>query len=68
MSRDLDILRKWATDRADSDPDTDARPLWGQIRDEVSAYLDDVHLPITGDQPLFLDLLDPSPPTEGINP
>lgn len=65
MSRDLAILRKWSTERAESDVDVDARPLWAQIRDEVSAYLDDGPQPITGDQPLFPDLPNPSPtPTE----
>ena len=35
----LERLHAWAVDQATTDPDTGARPLWAQIRDEVAAYL-----------------------------
>lgn len=50
MNRDLTILRDWATDRAQKDDDTAARPLWGQIAAEVSAYLDGDELYVAPDQ------------------
>lgn len=37
----LERLHAWAVDQAATDPDTGARPLWAQIRDEVGRYLDE---------------------------
>lgn len=38
MSRDLDVLLRWATDKAVHDDDQSARPLWARIAAEVEAY------------------------------
>lgn len=41
MSAALRVLRDWAAQQATTDPDTAARPVWAQIRDEVGHYLDE---------------------------
>lgn len=46
MNTDLGRLRQWANDMAVSDPDRDARPLWGQIASEVDAYLEQDQAPV----------------------
>jgi hypothetical protein len=56
MSRELEVLRSWAADRAELDEDGAARPLWAQIAAEVGAYLEPGET-IAGpeDMPLFAD-------------
>lgn len=55
MSAALTRLHACATQQATDDPDTGARPLWCQIRDEVGHYLDESRTPMEGDQPLWGD-------------
>ena len=50
----LVTLSKYAAIMATEDTDEDARPLWGQIRDEVDAYLDpEDRAPGPLDEPLW---------------
>lgn len=53
MNSDLGRLRQWASDMAVSDPDRDARPLWGQIASEVDAHLEQEETPAQSGADLF---------------
>lgn len=40
MNQDLDVLLKWATEKATKDPDESARPLWRQIASEIETFVE----------------------------
>jgi hypothetical protein len=53
VNRDLETLQRWAAEKATTDEDIAARPLWDQIANEVGDYLTEGSAPGDADVPLF---------------
>jgi hypothetical protein len=53
MNADLSRLQAWASDRAQTDDDVAARPLWAQIAREVETYREETEAPTQTGADLF---------------